>query len=71
MSLSSPRVKYDYYAAAALSLLAASIPAYAEESDKTLNTVVVTGNRGGQRPASGWYSLSVCTPRPHSPECPE
>jgi iron complex outermembrane receptor protein len=43
-------VKYDYYAAAALSLLAASSPVQAEsaEPDKTLNTVVVTGNRGSQ-----------------------
>lgn len=50
MSSTSPRVKYDYYAAAALSLLAASSPVQAEsaEPDKTLNTVVVTGNRGSQ-----------------------
>jgi iron complex outermembrane receptor protein len=50
MSSTSPRVKYDYYAAAALSLLAASSPVHAEsaEPDKTLNTVVVTGNRGSQ-----------------------
>lgn len=50
MTSSSPRVKYDYYAAAALSLLAASIQAHAEsaEPDKTLSTVVVTGNRGNQ-----------------------
>ncbi|WP_313629320.1 TonB-dependent receptor [Pseudomonas sp.] len=50
MSSSSPRVKYDYYAVAAFSLLAASLQAHAEtaEPDKTLSTVVVTGNRGGQ-----------------------
>ncbi|MGF6108727.1 TonB-dependent receptor plug domain-containing protein [Pseudomonas frederiksbergensis] len=50
MTSSSPRVKYDYYAAAALSLLATSIQAHAEsaEPDKTLSTVVVTGNRGNQ-----------------------
>src|SRR3546814_8586672 len=36
------------YCAAALSLLAVSIPAKAEDSDKTLGTVVVTGNRGNQ-----------------------
>lgn len=50
MSTSSPRTKYDYYAAAALSLLAASSQAHAEnpEPDKTLSTVVVTGNRGSQ-----------------------
>jgi iron complex outermembrane receptor protein len=43
-------VKYDYYAVAAFSLLAASLQAHAEtaEPDKTLSTVVVTGNRGGQ-----------------------
>jgi len=50
MSSSSPRVKYDYYAVAAFSLLVASLQAHAEsaEPDKTLSTVVVTGNRGGQ-----------------------
>ncbi|WP_324745750.1 TonB-dependent receptor plug domain-containing protein [Pseudomonas veronii] len=50
MSSSSPRVKYDYYVAAAFNLLAASLQAHAEntEPDKTLNTVVVTGNRGSQ-----------------------
>lgn len=50
MSSSSPRVKYDYYAVAAFSLLAASLQAHAEtaEPDKALSTVVVTGNRGGQ-----------------------
>jgi iron complex outermembrane receptor protein len=39
-----------YYAAAALSLLAISLHAHAEntEPDKTLSTVVVTGNRGNQ-----------------------
>ncbi|MDF2642749.1 MAG: TonB-dependent receptor, partial [Pseudomonas sp.] len=49
MSTSSPRTKYDYYAAAALSLLAAS-QAHADtpEPDKALSTVVVTGNRGSQ-----------------------
>lgn len=50
MNLSSPRTKYDYYAAAALTLLATSSQAQAESAapDKTLNTVVVTGNRGTQ-----------------------
>ncbi|MEO6680088.1 MAG: TonB-dependent receptor plug domain-containing protein, partial [Pseudomonas sp.] len=39
-----------YYAAAALSLLTISLHAHAEtsEPDKTLSTVVVTGNRGNQ-----------------------
>lgn len=38
----------DYVAWAAVSLLAGSVPAYAADTDEqTLNTVVVTGNRGG------------------------
>jgi len=38
----------DYMAWAAVSLLAGSVPAYAADTDEqTLNTVVVTGNRGG------------------------
>lgn len=36
------------YCAAALSLLAVTVPAQAEDPDKTLGTVVVTGNRGNQ-----------------------
>ncbi|WP_236043276.1 TonB-dependent receptor plug domain-containing protein, partial [Pseudomonas arcuscaelestis] len=37
-----------HYCAAALSLLAFNTPAQAEDTDKTLGTVVVTGNRGNQ-----------------------
>ncbi len=37
-----------HYCAAALSLLAFNTPAQADETDKTLGTVVVTGNRGNQ-----------------------
>ncbi|MGF6097808.1 TonB-dependent receptor plug domain-containing protein [Pseudomonas sp. 18175] len=37
-----------HYCAAALSLLAINFPAQAEDPDKTLGTVVVTGNRGNQ-----------------------
>ena len=37
-----------HYCAAALSLLAFNTPAQAEDPDKTLGTVVVTGNRGNQ-----------------------
>ncbi|WP_458729724.1 TonB-dependent receptor plug domain-containing protein [Pseudomonas brenneri] len=41
--------RFDYRAAAALSLLAVSIHAQAADAtDKTLGTVVVTGNRGNQ-----------------------
>ncbi|MGY2374541.1 TonB-dependent receptor plug domain-containing protein [Pseudomonas sp. SDO524_S393] len=36
------------YSAVALSLLALHLPAHAEDPDKTLGTVVVTGNRGNQ-----------------------
>src|SRR5471032_1040641 len=42
--------KHDYMAYAALSLLAASVEAHgASADDQTLNTVVVTGNRGSQQ----------------------
>ena len=37
-----------HYCAVALSLLAIKFPAHAEDTDKTLGTVVVTGNRGNQ-----------------------
>ena len=36
------------YCAVAISLLAINSPAHAEDTDKTLGTVVVTGNRGNQ-----------------------
>ncbi len=42
-----PPIRFQY-CAAALSLLAVSLPAHAEDPDKTLGTVVVTGNRGNQ-----------------------
>jgi len=54
MQTIKPRKTNDYMAYAALSLLASSIQVQAASSeskntdDQTLNTVVVTGNRGGQ-----------------------
>ena len=49
MSAKRPHKSNDYMAYAALSLLASSIQVQAAntDSDPTLNTVVVTGNRGG------------------------
>lgn len=48
MAVNRTRKNNDYMAYAALSLLASSIQVHAAtaDSDPTLNTVVVTGNRG-------------------------